>query len=212
MAYNTIFGRFLILAVVIAAVIGAAATLGGLYLTHQLGPQKEVQRKETEDTPEVNSFEQTKKITTSEVNDETNQSNTPLTGEEVYWKQKDGKYYMYDEGNRIDEFTNSAWSGSDLVVYDQRNKKTFLFEDFEARNDNTLRLAVELGQGKAYWKQRDNKYYMYYEGNRIDQDTNNSWSDDDLVVYDQKNKKTYVLENFAKLDDNVLRAAKEIKK
>ena len=119
---------------------------------------------------------------------------------------------MYHEGKRIDEFTNSAWSGKDLLVYDQKTKRTYLFEDFENRNDNKLRLAKNLGREKAYWKPRDNKYYMYYEGNRVDEYTTSSWSDSDLLVYDKKNKKTFLLENVAKLDDNVLRGAKEMKK
>lgn len=209
MAYPNVFGRYLIFAAAMAAVIGVAATLGGLYLTGRLGVQKEISTTETpDDKPELSMVNKNP----SGSNEEANPTDTSSTTDEVYWKQKDGKYFMYNEGNRIDEFTNSSWSGSDLVVYDQRTKKTFLFEDFEIRNDNTLRLAKELGQGKAYWKQRDNKYYMYYQGNRIDQHTNSSWSDDDLVVYDTESKKTFVCENFEKLDDNVLRAAKEIKK
>lgn len=204
MANPRIIVRYTIIAAFVAALIAAFSTIGGLYLTNRLGLQKE--------TPTKEPVEQAKKITPLEATEEASQTDTSLTNDPVYWKQKDGKYFMYHEGNRIDEFTNSAWSGNDLVVYDQRNKKTFLFEDFEKLNDNTLRLAKELGQGKAYWKQRDNKYYMYYEGNRIDQHTNSSWSDDDLLVYDKESKKSFIFENFETLDDNILRAAKEIKK
>lgn len=209
MAYSNIFGRYLIIAVVIAAIIGAFSTLGGLYLSNRLGVQKETSTKET--PVEQAELRSTNKVPLSP-SEEASQTDTSSIANEVYWKQKDGFYFMYDEGNRIDEFTNSAWSGKDLLVYDQRTKRTFLFEDFENRNDNKLRLAKNLGREKAYWKQRDNKYYMYYEGNRVDEYTTSSWSDSDLLVYDKKNKKTFLLENFAKLDDNVLRGAKEMKK
>lgn len=209
MAHSNIFRRYLIIAVVIAAVIGAFSTLGGLYLINRLGVQKETSTKETPDgQAELSSISKAPLSSTEEAN----QTDTTSTANEVFWKQKDGLYFMYHEGKRIDEFTNSAWSGKDLLVYDQRTKRTFLFEDFENRNDNKLRLAKDLGQEKAYWKQRGNKYYMYYEGNRVDEYTTSSWSDSDLLVYDQKNKKTFLLENFEKLDDNVLRGAKEMKK
>lgn len=209
MAHSNIFRSYLIIAVVIAAVIGAFSTLGGLYLSNRLGFQKETSTKETPNKqPELSSTDKVPLNSTEEAS----QSDTSSAADPVYWKQKDGLYFMYHEGNRIDEFTNSAWSGKDLLVYDQRSKRTFLFEDFEARNDNKLRLAKDLGQDKAYWKQRDNKYYMYYEGNRVDEYTTSSWSDSDLLVYDKKNKKTFLLENFEKLDDNILRSAKEMKK
>lgn len=208
MAYTNIFGRYLIIAVVIAAVVGALSTLGGLYLSNRLGVQKETSTKETpNDQPELRSTDKALLSSTKEAS----QIDTSTTAE-VYWKQKDGLYFMYDEGNRIDEFTNSAWSGKDLLVYDQKTQRTFLFEDFENRNDNKLRLAKDLGRDKAYWKQRGNKYYLYYEGNRVDEYTTSSWSDSDLLVYDKKNKKTFLLENFEKLDDNILRGAVEMKK
>lgn len=213
MAHSNIFKRYIIIAAVTGAVIAAFSTIGGIYLTHRWGLQKEIAIKERlDDTHEVSSLNQAKKIKPVEANEEAKQTDTSQTTDEVYWKHKDGKYYMYHEGNRVDEYTTSAWSGKDLLVYDQRNKKTFLFEDFETRNDNTLRLAKDLGQDKAYWKQRGNKYYLYYEGNRVDEYTTSSWSDSDLLVYDKKNKKTFLLENFEKLDDNILRGAKEMKK
>lgn len=209
MAHSNVFRTYLIIAVIIAAIIGAFSTLGGLYLSNRLGFQKEISTKEIPNKqPELSSTDKVPLNSTEEAS----QSDTSSAADPVYWKQKDGLYFMYHEGNRIDEFTNSAWSGKDLLVYDQRNKRTFLFEDFEARNDNKLRLAKDLGLDKAYWKQRDNKYYMYYEGNRVDEYTTSSWSDSDLLVYDKKNKKTFLLENFEKLDDNVLRGAKEMKK
>lgn len=208
MAYTNIFGRYLIIAVVIAAVVGALSTFGGLYLSNRLGVQKENSTKETPDRqPDLSSINKVP-LSSTEAASQIDTSSTA----EVYWKQKDGLYFMYDEGNRIDEFTNSAWSGKDLLVYDQKTKRTFLFEDFENRNDNKLRLAKDLGRDKAYWKQRGNKYYLYYEGNRVDEYTTSSWSDSDLLVYDQKNKKTFLLENFEKLDDNILRGAVEMKK
>ena len=209
MAHSNIFKRYLIIAVSIAAVIGAFSTLGGLYLINKLGVQKETSTKETPDgQAELSSTNEALLSST----DEANQTDTSSSGNEVFWKQKDGLYFMFHKGKRIDEFTNSAWSGKDLLVYDQKTKRTYLFEDFENRNDNTLRLAKDLGLEKAYWKQRGNKYYMYYEGNRVDEYTTSSWSDSDLLVYDQKNKKTFLLENFEKLDDNILRGAKEMKK
>lgn len=209
MAYPNIFGRYLIIAVVIAAVIGAFSTLGGLYLSNRLGVQKEISTKETPDEqPELSSTIKAPLSSTEEAS----QTDTSSTANDVYWKQKDGLYFMFHEGNRIEEFTNNAWSGKDLLVYDQRTKRTFLLEDFENRNDNKLRLAKDLGRDKAYWKQRDNKYYLYYEGNRVDEYTTSSWSDSDLLVYDKKNKKTFLLENFEKLDDNILRSAVEMKK
>lgn len=209
MAHSNVFRTYLIITVIIAAAIGAFSTLGGLYLSNRLGTQKELSTQKTpEEQPDFSSVHKTPLGS----DEEANQIDTSSTTDPVYWKQKDGLYYMYHEGNRIDEFTNSAWSGKDLLVYDQRTKRTFLFEDFEDQNDNKLRLAKDLGLDKAYWKQRDNKYYMYYEGNRVDENTTSSWSDSDLLVYDKKSKKTFLLENFEKLDDNVLRGAKEMKK
>lgn len=209
MAHSNIFRRYLIIAVVIAAVIGAFSTLAGLYLINRLGVQKETSTKEIPD--EQSDLRSTSKVSLSST-EEVSRTDTASSGNEVFWKQKEGHYFMYHEGKRIDEFTNSAWSGKDLLVFDQKTKRTYLFEDFENRNDNKLRLAKDLGLEKAYWKQRGNKYYMYYEGNRVDEYTTSSWSDSDLLVYDQKNKKTFLLENFEKLDDNVLRGAKEMKK
>lgn len=209
MAHSNVFRTYLIIAVIIAAAIGAFSTLGGLYLSNRLGAQKELSTKETpEEQPDFSSVDK-KPLSSTE---EASQTDTSSATDPVYWKQKDGLYYMYHEGNRVDEFTNSAWSGKDLLVYDRRTKRTFLLEDYEDQNDNKLRLAKDLGLDKAYWKQRDNKYYMYYEGNRVDENTTSSWSDSDLLVYDKKSKKTFLLENFEKLDDNVLRGAKEMKK
>ncbi|MGD8770888.1 MAG: caspase family protein [Desulfobacterales bacterium] len=130
----------------------------------------------------------------------------PPTTSSVIWRQKDGKYWLYVDGESRSD-TKSSWMDNDLLVYVPKLKRYYVLKDYKKKNDNTLREPMILPTTSSVtWRQKDGKYWVYVDG-ESQSDTKNSWMDNDLLVYIPKLKQYYVLKDYKKKNDNTLREA-----
>jgi hypothetical protein len=129
----------------------------------------------------------------------------------VFWRNADGKYALYLKGRAIAPETENAWSNEDLLVYYPDNDTHYLLEGFKQRTDGELRPATAVGSGELpLWRNVEGRCAIYFKGRHIAGETENAWSNDDLVVYYPANETLYLLENFNGHQDGILRPAKVI--
>jgi hypothetical protein len=57
----------------------------------------------------------------------------------VFWRKKDGYYYLYVKGEQIASRTTSAWNGADLMVTDTTTKTKYVLVDYNNAQENVLR-------------------------------------------------------------------------
>jgi hypothetical protein len=63
------------------------------------------------------------------------------TTSSVTWRQKDGKYWVYVDGESQSD-TKNSWMDNDLLVYIPKLKQYYVLKDYKKKNDNTLREAT----------------------------------------------------------------------
>ncbi|MEP0822144.1 MAG: caspase family protein [Ignavibacterium sp.] len=130
------------------------------------------------------------------------------TSETVFWKAKDGLYWLTVNGIAIQQDVTSAWAGPDLVVYHRASNLTYVLRDFDACNDEQYRTAEVLKADPAvYWRASEGLYHLILNGAAIHSNVVDSWSGNDLLAYYPVNNTTYVLSNYVNRQDNVIRAA-----
>jgi hypothetical protein len=59
--------------------------------------------------------------------------------DDVFWRKKDGYYYLYVKGEQIASRTTSAWNGADLMVTDTTTKTKYVLVDYNSASENVLR-------------------------------------------------------------------------
>lgn len=130
------------------------------------------------------------------------------TSETVFWKAKDGLYWLTVNGIAIQQDVTSAWAGPDLLVYHRASNVTYVLRDFDACNDERYRTTEVLKANPAvYWRASEGLYHLILNGAAIHNNVVDSWSGNDLLAYYPVNNTTYVLNNYVNRQDNVLRAA-----
>jgi hypothetical protein len=126
------------------------------------------------------------------------------------WRYDGQYYFLYVNGEQVGARTFSQWSGNDLIVYDEQAGSSYLLTDIYNRNDNRLRPAeIVASPGMVTWKRQDNTYYLYRNDQQFaaPETTVSDFSNDDLVVYEKTYQQTYLLMDWNKSNDNILRDA-----
>lgn len=133
------------------------------------------------------------------------------TGSSIFWRH-DGvnkKYALYVNGRSIAAGCEKSYCGDHYIVYDPSERKTYLLENFRNLKDNRVRSGQLLGTGSSvYWRHDgvNNKYGLYVNGQSIASRSEEAYSNDDYLIYDPQERKTYLLKNFRHLKDNQVRA------
>ncbi|WP_185114003.1 caspase family protein [Fulvivirga imtechensis] len=126
----------------------------------------------------------------------------------IFWKSKDNMFLFFVKGEQIATSTSSAFSNNDLLVYYDKTGATYLLKNFSNLQDNQLREAQLLSdQRSVFWSAFDNKYHLYVKGKNIAPETSSTWRGSDLEVVHTASQTTYLLKNFANLQDRQLRTA-----
>lgn len=122
------------------------------------------------------------------------------------WQSDGTSYWLYVDDIAIQNETVGNWSGSDLIVYHDKTKRTYLFRNYSGGGDNR-RYPAELLSSyyEAFWKATSEGYWIFYKGNTIQKETVNSWTNDDLLVYHSPTKANYLLRNYEIHKDGQLR-------
>ena len=147
----------------------------------------------------------TKTVTTSTTNTTTKTIHSSI----ATWKLQKGNYWFYFKGQEIGARLASAWSNSDLLVYDSINNVTCLLKDYKNRPDDQMFDADILSNNEnTFWRRsQENLFWLYYKGSEIESRTTSTWIDDDVLVYDAKTNITYILKDYKNKADNQLRPA-----
>lgn len=128
--------------------------------------------------------------------------------ETVFWKAKDGLYWLAVNGIAIQSESVSAWAGSDLIVYHRPSNLTYVLNDFDNNSDQQYRTAEILRSDPgAYWKAGDGVYYLVVRGSGIQNNVVQAWSGNDLLAYYPVNNTTYIMTNYTNRQDGQLRSA-----
>jgi len=125
------------------------------------------------------------------------------------WRVIESGYLLYVNGRQIAPRTTNTWSGNDLIVYDEEGQSSFLLKDYYNKQDNKLR-ATELlaAPGLITWKREGNTYYIYRNNTLSINEANNSYSGNDVLIYEKAKKQTLLLEDWTNSDDGKLREAR----
>jgi hypothetical protein len=94
------------------------------------------------------------------------------------------------------------------MVYDPITNTTCLLENYEKSPKNEVLQAKILDNTAiAFYRAKDDFYYLYVKGENIANRTKSAYVDNDLLVYDQQTNTTYILKDFKKNSDNQPRPA-----
>ncbi len=123
-----------------------------------------------------------------------------------------GQYFLYKEDKPYYMGGTSAYSEQDLLIYDTVFRQTVRFEDFLSFPDNTRIVGKTMySRNNAFWRRKDNIYYLYIEGVlQVDDMCSSSYNGNDLEVFQNSTGITWVLNDYVNRNDNTLRSA-EIK-
>ena len=148
-------------------------------------------------------------ITNTATTSTTNTITKTINSSIATWKLQKGNYWFYFKGQEIGARLQSAWSNSDLLVYDSINNVTCLLKDYKTRLDDQIFDADILSNNEnAFWRRnQENLFWLYYKGTEIESRTTSTWIDDDVLVYDGKTNITYLLKDYKNKTDNQLRPA-----
>jgi hypothetical protein len=125
------------------------------------------------------------------------------------WKHTEtGGFWLYLDDEQIGERLVSDWSGNDLLVYDPIKNITCLLKNYKDAPVNQELTAVILDPGtNAFWKHEGDYFYFYYKGIQMAKKTKCSYVDNDYLVYDDQTNATFILKDFARVNDDKLRPA-----
>jgi hypothetical protein len=130
------------------------------------------------------------------------------SSETVFWKAKEGLYWLAVNGIAIQSESISAWAGTDLMVYHRASNQSYVLRDFDNNSDEKYRVAEILrSESGAYWKAGDGLYHLVVKGAGIQNNVVQAWSGNDLLAYYPVNNTTYVMTNYTNRQDHQLRPA-----
>jgi hypothetical protein len=122
------------------------------------------------------------------------------SGSDIFWRSKDGYYYIYVKGEQIADATaKSSYVNNDLLVYLPATNTTYLLENYTKMSDNKLHPASVLDNADfAFWsKTPEDSYYLYVKGEMIQDRVISAFAGDDLVAWDKQSNISYLLKGYA---------------
>jgi hypothetical protein len=121
------------------------------------------------------------------------------------------QYYLYKNKTGYPMYGPAAYSGQDLLVYDTIFQQTILFPNFLGTPSNSqITGSPVYSKSGAVWRRQDNIFYLYIQGVlQVENMVSSSYSSNgkDLEVYQNSTGITYILTDYARLNDNTLRPA-----
>ncbi len=144
-----------------------------------------------------------------------NKSSASIKG--IQWRH-DGaknKFALFVNGVQIAARCNRSYCGDHYILYDPLERNTYLLENFRLLIDNQLRSGKLIGTGESIFWRHDgaNKQYgLYVNGLSIGTRCIASYSKHDYLIFDPEEQKTYLLENFRNLNNNLVYKGKLIGK
>jgi hypothetical protein len=115
-----------------------------------------------------------------------------------FWRCDGDTYYLYVKGDQIaKKTTKSSYVENDLLVYDDETNTTYILRNFANNSDNKIRPAELLDNADyAFWRSRENSYFLYVKGEDIQKRTKNARIENTLIVYDTLTNITYLFKDW----------------
>ena len=128
-----------------------------------------------------------------------------VSSSDAFWIAGEKGFWLLVKGNNVALASIDVWIDDDLLVFVPETSEYYLLRDYENREDLTLRAAEKIfTKNGTLWRASDG-YWLYLNGESIASRTYSSWSGNDLVVYDEQGKGSYLLKDYYNREDNRLR-------
>jgi len=126
---------------------------------------------------------------------------------DAFWIAGEDGFWLLVEGANMAQTSVDLWVDDDLMSYAPELSEYYIMRDYDNREDLTLRAAEKIfSNNGTLWRASDG-YWLYVKGVSIAGRTYNIWSGNDLIVYDEEGKGSYLLKDYYNRNDNKLRAS-----
>ena len=124
------------------------------------------------------------------------------------WKRVDSGYFFYINDEEIGSRLIQVWSEANLLVYDPVTNTTCLLENYDkSPTAQVLQAKILDNSSNAFYRIKDEYYYLYVKGEQIASRTKSVYVDKDVLVYDGQTNTTYILKDYKSNSDNKFRPA-----
>lgn len=126
---------------------------------------------------------------------------------DAFWFANETGYWLVLKGDNIAPVSKALWVDDHLLVYYPATFEYFLMKDYNKKTDSKIRVAEKLyTPNGTLWRVTPSGYFLYSDGESIGLRTFNTWSGNDLIVYDEQGNKSFLLKDYYNKQDNKLRA------
>jgi hypothetical protein len=122
-------------------------------------------------------------------------------------KKSEGKQIPWESSSLIGDFyfSNNNSNNNSTINNNNNTNNT----NITNVNNTVVSNTTDTNKG-LYWKANTEGYFIYDYGTSIQNETSNSWSGSDLIVYHANTGKTMLLRNYSASSDNKLRPVEQI--
>ena len=125
------------------------------------------------------------------------------------WRTVSGNYFFYRNGADITSNTRAATVEKDVLLYDASSGKSYLLENYWNIKDQGNHAAKELMSGSnAFWRvNKEKMFWFYVEGEDVTNGISNTYYGKDLLVFDKKSNRYYVMNGYSAAEPGKLYTA-----
>jgi hypothetical protein len=116
-------------------------------------------------------------------------------------------YWFFLKGDNVAPESRSLWVDDHLLLFYPPTSEYFLMKNYNSCTDSKLRIPEKIyTPNGTLWRVTSAGYFLYLNGQQIALRTYNTWSGNDLIVYDEESKSSFLLKDYYNKQDNKLRA------
>jgi hypothetical protein len=115
------------------------------------------------------------------------------------WKMVNGNYFFYRNGADITGNTRAATVDNDVLLYDASTGKSYVLENYWNIKDQGNHAAKELmTSSNAFWRvNKEKSFWFYIEGEDVSGNIANTYYGQDLLIFDKKSNRYYVMNGYS---------------
>jgi len=128
-----------------------------------------------------------------------------VSSSDAFWIAGEEGFRLFVRGKNVTLTTIDNWVDDDYLAFVPETSEYYILRDYDSREDLNLRAAEKIfTKNGTLWRASDG-YWLYVKGESISPRTYNSWSGNDLIVFDEEGKGSYLLKDYYNRNDNKLR-------
>ena len=130
-----------------------------------------------------------------------------VSSSNAFWRANETGYWLIMKGENISPSALSLWVDDHPMIYYPATSEYFLLKNYKKNSDSKLRAADKIyTPNGTLWRAIEGGYFLYVNGKQINSRTTNTWSGNDLIVYDEEGQSSFLLKDYYNKQDNKLRA------